>query len=157
MIFQQLDARLSRICGVFMILATLLLPLGQLSAQQRSSRAPLSLRFERTRATGDNVTWLAPRSLLQPRVNDDRWFGRDKARHFGTSTAIQLMGYGALRLLGAERTGAMLGAAVVTAAAGIGKEVYDARNGGDPSVRDVVWDAAGLGAGIALSRLGDSR
>jgi uncharacterized protein YfiM (DUF2279 family) len=29
---------------------------------------------------------------------------------------------------------------------GIGKELYDARHRGDPSIRDLAWDAAGAGA-----------
>jgi hypothetical protein len=37
----------------------------------------------------------------------------------------------------------------VTAAVSIGKEVHDARSGGDASVKDLIWDAGGA-AGASL-------
>jgi uncharacterized protein YfiM (DUF2279 family) len=45
---------------------------------------------------------------------------------------------------------ALGGASVATAAVGVGKEIHDARTGGDASVRDLVWDAAGAGAVTVL-------
>ena len=77
---------------------------------------------------------------------DDGWFSADKAKHFLSSAFVQSIGYGALRGIGAGHDAALVGATVATAAVGVGKEVYDARHGGDPSVRDLVWDAAGAGA-----------
>ena len=80
----------------------------------------------------------------------DRWFGRDKFRHAGSAAAIQIMGFGLLRLVGASRRASFAGASVVTVGASIGKEIRDARGGGDPSARDLVWDAVGLGLGSAV-------
>jgi putative lipoprotein len=77
---------------------------------------------------------------------DDGWFSADKVKHFLTSAFLQSVAYGSLRGAGASHGVALAGATVTTAVAGLGKEVYDARTGGDPSVRDLVWDAAGAGA-----------
>jgi len=87
----------------------------------------------------------------------DAWLGRDKLRHFGASTAIQIIGYGSLRLMGASRGSSTVGATMVTAAAGIAKELHDSRCGGRASMRDLVWDGAGALAGTGLTRLGDPR
>jgi putative lipoprotein len=80
----------------------------------------------------------------------DRWFGPDKLQHFFTSAFVQSMAYGGLRRAGAERGPAIAGASAVTAAAGIGKELYDARMKGEFSGRDLVWDAAGAGSASVL-------
>ena len=77
---------------------------------------------------------------------DDGWFSADKAKHFLTSAFVQSISYGSLRGLGASHGAALVGASTTTALVGVGKEVYDARSGGDPSVRDLAWDAAGAGA-----------
>ncbi len=107
-----------------------------------------------------------PVGALRPNARDtavaperprDAWFGRDKVRHFGTSTSIQLMGYGGARLGGASRHDGTVIASVVTLGAGIGKELWDARRGRQASWRDLVWDAAGLVAGTGLARMGDPR
>ena len=80
----------------------------------------------------------------------DGWFSVDKAQHFFSSAFVQSLGYGALRRTGLSHGGALAGASVATAAVGVGKEIYDARTGGDASVRDLVWDAAGAGAVTVL-------
>ena len=85
-----------------------------------------------------------------PEHTRDGWFGPDKLQHFFTSAFVQSLGYGALRRAGSENGPAMAGASAVTAALGIGKEVYDRRTKGDFSVRDLVWDAAGAGSASLL-------
>jgi putative lipoprotein len=88
-----------------------------------------------------------------PEHSGDRWFGPDKLQHFFTSAFVQSAGYGLLRRAGAENGPAMAGASVVTAIAGVGKEVHDRRVRGEFSVRDLVWDAAGAGsASVLLAR-----
>ena len=77
---------------------------------------------------------------------DDGWFSADKVKHFLTSAFVQSLAYGSLRGVGASHGAALVGATITTAAVGVGKEVYDARTGGDPSGRDLAWDAAGAGA-----------
>ena len=76
---------------------------------------------------------------------DDGWLSPDKVKHFLTSAFVQSLAYGSLRGVGASHNAALVGATVTTAAVGVGKEMYDARTGGDPSVRDLAWDAAGAG------------
>lgn len=81
---------------------------------------------------------------------DDGWLSADKVKHFLTSAFVQSLAYGSLRGVGASHGTALVGATVTTAAVGVGKELYDARTGGDPSVRDLAWDAAGAGAASLL-------
>ncbi len=80
----------------------------------------------------------------------DRWIGEDKARHFLMSFALTALGYGAASVVGVYGEAAVRAGAAGSAVAGIGKEVHDRRAGGPFSVRDLVWDAAGIGAGVAF-------
>ena len=83
----------------------------------------------------------------------DSWFSADKLQHFLSAAFVQSLAYGSLRGAGASHGRAMVGASVTTAAVAVGKEVYDSRTKGDPSVRDLGWDAAGAGAmSVLLSR-----
>jgi uncharacterized protein YfiM (DUF2279 family) len=75
----------------------------------------------------------------------DRWFSADKLEHFLSAAFVQSLAYGSLRGVGASHGAAMAGASVTTAVVGVGKEIHDARTGGDPSLRDLAWDAAGAG------------
>ena len=85
-----------------------------------------------------------------PEHSRDAWFGPDKLQHFFTSAFVQSVGYGVLRRAGADNSPAIAGASVVTALAGVGKEVYDRRTRGDFSARDLAWDAAGAGSASLL-------
>jgi putative lipoprotein len=76
----------------------------------------------------------------------DPWFGADKARHFFTSAFVQSASFSLLRETGIGRHAALVGATAVSSAAGIGKELYDKRFGGDPSLKDLAWDGAGIAA-----------
>jgi putative lipoprotein len=81
----------------------------------------------------------------------DRWFAPDKAKHFFMSAFIQSASFSALRLTGARWTGSIAGASAMTAIVGVGKELHDARTGGDASFKDLTWDAAGAaGASVLL-------
>lgn len=80
----------------------------------------------------------------------DPWFGRDKAKHFIASTAIQSLAYAVFRRHDTPRNHALWRATAVTAAVGIGKELWDARGHGDPSWRDLAWDGAGIVVGSGL-------
>jgi len=79
----------------------------------------------------------------------DRWFSADKAKHFFTAAFVQSASFSALRSTGVRWTGSIAGASAVTAAVSIGKEIHDARVGGDASVKDLAWDAAGA-AGVSV-------
>lgn len=87
----------------------------------------------------------------------DRWFGADKIRHLGASAAIQIMGFGVLRSARVRPDPALVAAGVTTFAAGVGKELYDRRHGGSPSVRDLVWDIAGIAIGSVVAVAADVR
>ena len=80
----------------------------------------------------------------------DSWFSSDKVQHFLMSAFVQCVGYASLRELRVPHGTALAAASVTTAAVGVGKEVFDSRTHGDPSFRDLAWDAAGAGAATVL-------
>jgi len=128
-------------------------------AAQSAVSQPAALRFQANRqgrVDGQSRTPATPiHSTAFVVDSTDRWFARDKARHFGTSAAIQLMGYGILRIAGMSRVRSGLAASLVTASAGVGKELWDRQGHGDASARDLVWDGLGLLAGSGLAKIGD--
>ncbi|MFL5560298.1 MAG: uracil-DNA glycosylase family protein [Gemmatimonadaceae bacterium] len=99
---------------------------------------------------------LAPRAAAAQIPADD-WFGTDKVKHFFTSALIQSLAYSVTQVTTrGPRSSLLLSASVATAAAGIGKEMYDRRSYGHFSVRDLAWDAAGAGtASLMLARTRD--
>ena len=86
----------------------------------------------------------------QEHPGGDRWFSADKAKHFFAAAFVQSASFSTLRAAGASRTGALVGATLITAGVSVGKEAYDKRSGGTPSGRDLTWDAAGMVAASAL-------
>lgn len=80
----------------------------------------------------------------------DRWLGADKAKHFFISAFVQSISFSAIRATGASRNASLVGASAVTAAVGVGREVYDRRPGGVSSAKDFTWDVAGAAAASAL-------
>lgn len=81
----------------------------------------------------------------------DRWFSPDKAKHFFMAAFVQSASFSALRSTGLRWKGSIAGASAVTAAVSVGKEVHDARTGGDASVKDLIWDVgAAAGATVLL-------
>ncbi len=86
-------------------------------------------------------------------VAADRWFGADKAKHFFMAAFVQSVTFSGFRTAGLGRNASLVGATITTAAVSVGKELYDARTGGDPSLKDLTWDAGGmLAAGVLLHR-----
>lgn len=93
------------------------------------------------------------RSLVEARdsaASADRWFARDKAQHFFMAAFIQATAFGALRAAGLTRNASLAGATAATSAASVGKELWDRTHRGDPSVKDLTWDAAGMAAATLL-------
>ena len=82
----------------------------------------------------------------------DRWFSPDKAKHFFMAAFVQSASFSAIRSTGARWNGSIAGATAMTTVVGIGKEVHDARTGGDASVKDLIWDAAGAAGATVLLR-----
>jgi uncharacterized protein YfiM (DUF2279 family) len=72
----------------------------------------------------------------------DAWIGADKFKHAAMSYAITTYTFGA--------TDSEPLAVATGAIAGILKEIYDRRRGSLFSVRDLVWDAAGVALGYAV-------
>ncbi len=83
-------------------------------------------------------------------ASGDSWFGSDKAKHFFMSAFVESGAFSALRLTGMHRSPALGTAIGVAAGVGVGKEVYDAFSGGDPSFKDLAWDGIGIAAAGAV-------
>jgi uncharacterized protein YfiM (DUF2279 family) len=80
----------------------------------------------------------------------DRWFAADKAKHFVMAAFVESAAFSGLRLTGMHRGPALNSAIGVAAGVSVGKEVYDHFAGGDPSVKDLAWDGAGIAAAGVL-------
>lgn len=84
------------------------------------------------------------------------WYSRDKIYHFGVSAAGSFGLYAGGRRLGLSRGQALAGAGLVMGAAGVWREVgtsdpHDRLTRGKLSRRDLVWDAVGIAAGLAVA------
>lgn len=80
----------------------------------------------------------------------DRWFGEDKFKHLAFSYLVTVGTFGAVRLA-TDHDASVTLAVVAGAAAGIGKEIYDAKRQG-PSLRDLLWDAIGITAAVLMAQ-----
>jgi uncharacterized protein YfiM (DUF2279 family) len=91
-------------------------------------------------------------SSAAPRPVRDAWFGEDKWKHYFVSfVATSLAASGARAVGASHRTSLAVGAGAGTAV-GVLKELDDRRHpGSTPSFRDLAWDLAGVGTGVALS------
>ena len=98
-------------------------------------------------ATALSVSLLAG---ARPARADD-WWGRDKALHFGVSAGLAAGGYTVGAAAFDARWKALALGGGVSAAAGIGKEALDLTGYGDPSWKDLTWDAIGIVTGLALA------
>ncbi|HEV2146632.1 MAG TPA: DUF2279 domain-containing protein [Longimicrobiaceae bacterium] len=88
----------------------------------------------------------------RPQQPADRWLAEDKWKHFFASVVVTAMSAAAVRATGADSETSALAGAGVGAGFGIWKELRDQRlPGGAFSPRDLVWDAAGIGAGAAMA------
>jgi uncharacterized protein YfiM (DUF2279 family) len=86
------------------------------------------------------------------RAPADPWFATDKAQHFFMAAFVQSLGFSGLRAVGLSRSVSLAGATLASSAVSVGKELYDAKHGGDPSVKDLTWDVAGIAAATVLLR-----
>lgn len=76
----------------------------------------------------------------------DPWLSPDKAKHFFVSVFVESFAFSALRAAHVDRSASLVGAAAVSAGAGVGREIYDYYHPGTPSLKDLTWDAAGITA-----------
>lgn len=81
----------------------------------------------------------------------DAWLAEDKLRHFAVSAAATTLGYGTARFA-LDHDTARAAAGGVAFGLGIAKEMWDVRRGGPFSLKDLAWDAAGVGLGLLLVR-----
>ena len=79
----------------------------------------------------------------------DGWFGADKIKHFLLAGFVQSAGYSALRATSIDHRSSLIGATALSAGISVAKELSDRRSTGF-SVRDLTWDAAGIGVSTAL-------
>jgi putative lipoprotein len=88
-------------------------------------------------------------------VDPDPWLGPDKALHFTVSAAIAGVTYGTTSLFTESRPVRIGVAAGVAFGAGIFKELLDLSGSGQPSWKDLAWDAMGTAFGVVVSWLLD--
>lgn len=86
-----------------------------------------------------------------PQAPVDRWFAEDKALHFASSFAATTLSASLGRMAGLEPREAVYAGVATSGLIGIAKEVHDARSPtGSPSLRDLLWNSAGIAAGAAV-------
>ena len=92
---------------------------------------------------------LSPPALAQP--PPDPWFAPDKALHFTATTLISGTGYGLSALATDKRwLRAVIGFGSAVAI-GAAKETRDALGYGDPSWKDMTWNAIGAATGMLIA------
>ena len=79
----------------------------------------------------------------------DPWFGTDKVKHFFLGFFLQSVAYSSLRATKLGHESSLIGSTALSAGVGLGKELVDGRRTRF-SPRDLVWDAAGIGAATVL-------
>jgi putative lipoprotein len=94
---------------------------------------------------------LAAAPKLARASDDDPWFGHDKALHFQLSAIIAAGTYGATALVSDDRRVRLAVGGAVAFSAGAAKELWDLSGHGDPSWRDLTWDAVGTVTGLAVA------
>lgn len=82
-------------------------------------------------------------------VAPDPWLAEDKIQHFTLSAAATTMGYGAASVA-LEPDAALLASGLTALGLGLAKEVRDVRAGRSFSLKDLVWDAAGVALALGL-------
>jgi uncharacterized protein YfiM (DUF2279 family) len=106
----------------------------------------------------DTSRAMSPPPLLQPvryttqaAPERDAWLGEDKFMHFAMSYMITTGSFGAARIV-TDKDASLATGIALGAAAGILKEVYDKRDSRRFSFRDLLWDAAGITAGVLIAK-----
>lgn len=81
---------------------------------------------------------------------DDFW-GRDKALHFGVSAGLAAGGYGAAALFSEHRGVRLAVGGGLALGAGAAKELADLAGAGEPSWKDMAWNAIGTVTGLLIA------
>jgi putative lipoprotein len=87
----------------------------------------------------------------QARADDDPWLGKDKALHFASSASLAVGGYGFGVVTQRDRPTSLLFGGGFAFGFGVAKETWDLMGHGDPSWKDLTWDAIGTVAGLATA------
>ena len=98
------------------------------------------------------VVFMLQRGAVAAHTGGDSWFAADKLKHFFSSAFVQSVTFSMLRLTNLDHRSSIVGASAAAAAAGVAKELHDARVKHEFSVRDLVWDGLGAGAAAVLLR-----
>ncbi|MEX2284444.1 MAG: hypothetical protein WEE89_18285 [Gemmatimonadota bacterium] len=97
-----------------------------------------------------SVSQRVDRSVNQEQRYPDEWFAQDKLQHAFMSMAVVGFAHAGARLVGIEKTGAVVVGVSSSAISGLWKEWHDRRIGRPFSYRDLVWDALGIAAGALV-------
>lgn len=81
----------------------------------------------------------------------DPWLGKDKALHFTASAGLAVGSYAIARPLLHERPPSIFLAGGMAFGFGIAKESWDLAGHGDPSWKDLTWDAIGTTSGLLVA------
>lgn len=95
---------------------------------------------------------MIPAAAEDRRPAQDPWLGRDKASHLALSFSMVGFGYHLARIEGRQGRAAARGASFgASVSLGLGKELWDRRRpGGRFSYKDLIFDLAGAGLGLAI-------
>lgn len=85
----------------------------------------------------------------------DPWLGKDKALHFTVSAGLAVGSYAIARPLLEKRPQALTLAGGMAFSFGIAKETWDLTGHGDPSWKDLTWDAIGTVSGLLVALVAD--
>lgn len=88
-------------------------------------------------------------------AEEDAWFGRDKALHFGVSVALGGGGYALSAPVLDERWQRAAAGSAFSLSIGAAKELYDLSGAGNASYKDFAWDVAGTVVGVGIAWLID--
>ena len=83
---------------------------------------------------------------LQAVTSPDKWFARDKVKHFFIGTFVQSASFGVLRAAKVDKAPALIAASALSASVAVGKELRDRSGRGDPSLKDGAWTLVGAAA-----------
>lgn len=96
------------------------------------------------------VSALAPASA-RAQSDPDPWWAPDKALHLSASAVLASGGYVGAAALGADRPTRLLAGGVFALTLGVVKELADLAGLGQPSFKDLAWDAIGTALGLVVT------
>ncbi len=91
------------------------------------------------------------RTIPPDSTREDKWFARDKLKHFTASFLISAAAYSAARWGNASKDDASITGFAFSSSCGIAKEINDKARRNNWSYKDLVWDFIGGGGGASLS------